>query len=165
MPSFLMSNYDGVYSHDPHFAPVLDELNRKAVPFVHRTDGPAKDQLTQGFLTLAFEQPDETTCMVASPIDGDTTVRHRRCAFSDQPRGCPRLLRTCFSRASLFFNPLPMLSEHQSPFRRRNRLSGVLVSTTLEGRYPALGLGNLQAGRPAPQGRRASVEIVVGSVG
>jgi predicted TIM-barrel fold metal-dependent hydrolase len=72
----LMTNYDGEYVGNPRFAPVLDELNRrKAVMFVHPTEGPANDSLTQGYPAPAFEFPAETTRMVVSLIDGDVVAR------------------------------------------------------------------------------------------
>ena len=73
----VMTNYAGVYLGDPRFAPVLDELNRrKAVVFVHPTEGPANDIVVQGYPAPAFEYPAETTRMVVSLIDSDTV---RRC--------------------------------------------------------------------------------------
>lgn len=72
----LMSNYDDTYIGHPDFAPVLDELNRRgAVLFVHPTEGPANEQLVQGYPAPAFEYPAETTRMVVSLIDSDTIAR------------------------------------------------------------------------------------------
>ena len=73
----LMTNYDGVYLGNPVFAPVLDELNRRgAVIFVHPTEAPSNDIVTQGYPAPAFEYPADTTRMVVSLIDSDTM---RRC--------------------------------------------------------------------------------------
>ena len=72
----VMTNYDGVYLGHPKFAPVFDELNRrKAVVFVHPTEGPSNDILVQGYPAPAFEYPAETTRMVVSLIDSDTVTR------------------------------------------------------------------------------------------
>ncbi len=72
----VMTNYDGVYLGDRQFAPVLDELNRrKAVVFVHPTEGPSNDIVVQGYPAPAFEYPAETTRMVVSLIDTDTVTR------------------------------------------------------------------------------------------
>ncbi len=71
-----MTNYDGVYLGDPRFAPVLDELNRRgAVLFVHPTEGPANEVVTQGYPAPAFEYPADTTRMIVSLIDSDTVAR------------------------------------------------------------------------------------------
>ena len=71
-----MTNYDGVYLGNPRFAPVLDELNRRgAVLFVHPTEAPANDVVTQGYPALAFEYPADTTRMIVSLIDSDTVTR------------------------------------------------------------------------------------------
>ena len=71
-----MTNYDGVYLGNPRFAPVLDELNRRgAVLFVHPTEAPANDIVTQGYPAPAFEYPADTTRMIVSLIDSDTVAR------------------------------------------------------------------------------------------
>ena len=71
----LMTNYGGRYLGDPAFAPVMEELNRRrAVVFVHPTETPANDQLTQGFPAPAFEYPADTTRTVASLIDSDVVA-------------------------------------------------------------------------------------------
>ena len=72
----VMTNYDGVFLGDPALAPVFDELNRhRAVVFVHPTEGPSNDVLTQGYPAPAFEYPAESTRMVVSLIDTDTVAR------------------------------------------------------------------------------------------
>ena len=72
----VMTNYHGVYLGDLRFAPVMDELNRrKAVVFVHPTEGPSNDIVVQGYPAPAFEYPAETTRMVVSLIDSDTVTR------------------------------------------------------------------------------------------
>ena len=72
----LMTNYGGKYLGDPAFAPVMEELNRQgAVVFVHPTETPTNDQLTQGFPAPAFEYPADTTRTVASLIDADLMAR------------------------------------------------------------------------------------------
>ncbi len=72
----VMTNYDGVFLGDRAFAPVFDELNRRrAVVFVHPTEGPSNDILTQGYPAPAFEYPAESTRMVVSLIDTDTVAR------------------------------------------------------------------------------------------
>ena len=72
----VMTNYDGIFLGNPKFAPVLDELNRrKAVMFVHPTEGPSNDILVQGYPAPAFEYPAESTRMVVSLIDSDTITR------------------------------------------------------------------------------------------
>lgn len=72
----LMTNYEGRYLGAPEFAPVLDELNRRgAVLFVHPTEGPANDLLTQGYPAPAFEYPADTTRMIVSLIDTDVVAR------------------------------------------------------------------------------------------
>ncbi|WP_181408143.1 amidohydrolase family protein [Pararhizobium mangrovi] len=72
----LMTNYGGTYLGNAKFAPVLDELNRRgAVLFVHPTEPPESEILTQGFPAPAFEYPADTTRTVASLIDGDTAKR------------------------------------------------------------------------------------------
>ena len=66
----VMTNYQGVYLG------VMDELNRrKAVVFVHPTEGPCNDIVVQGYPAPAFEYPAETTRMVVSLIDSDTVTR------------------------------------------------------------------------------------------
>ena len=72
----VMTNYDGVFLGDHAFAPVFDELNRRrAVVFVHPTEGPSNDVLTQGYPAPAFEYPAESTRMVVSLIDTDMVAR------------------------------------------------------------------------------------------
>ena len=72
----VMTNYDGLYLGNPAFTPVLDELNRrKAVVFVHPTEGPSNDIVVQGYPAPAFEYPAETTRMIVSLIDSDTVAR------------------------------------------------------------------------------------------
>lgn len=72
----LMTNYDGRYVGHPDFAPVLDELDRrKAVLFIHPTEGPSNGILTQGYPAPAFEYPAETTRTVVSLIDTDVVAR------------------------------------------------------------------------------------------
>ena len=72
----VMTNYDGVYLGDSRFAPVIDELNRrKAIVFVHPTEGPSNDIVVQGYPAPAFEYPAETTRMVVSLIDSDAVTR------------------------------------------------------------------------------------------
>ena len=72
----VMTNYDGVFLGDRAFAPVFDELDRRrAVVFVHPTEGPSNDILTQGYPAPAFEYPAESTRMVVSLIDTDTVAR------------------------------------------------------------------------------------------
>ena len=72
----VMTHYDGVFLGDRAFATLFDELNRRrAVVFVHPTEGPSNDILTQDYPAPAFEYPAESTRMVVSLIDTDTVAR------------------------------------------------------------------------------------------
>lgn len=63
----LHTNYHALYLGDPHFAPLMDELNRrKAVVFVHPTVCSCTLGAIPGLPPAAIEYPHETTRTIAS---------------------------------------------------------------------------------------------------
>jgi predicted TIM-barrel fold metal-dependent hydrolase len=76
----LLTNYDGRYLGDPHFAPVFDELNRRrAVVYVHPTEGPCT--CGPALPPASLEFPFDTTRAVASLLFNGTLNRCRDIKF------------------------------------------------------------------------------------
>jgi predicted TIM-barrel fold metal-dependent hydrolase len=76
----LFTNYDGRYLGDPHFAPLLDELNRRrAVAFIHPNQPPHDAPRVAPASVL--EYPFETTRTAASLIISGSLRRHPEVRF------------------------------------------------------------------------------------
>ena len=73
----LMTNYDGLYPGDPKFAPVLEELDRRAaVVFLHPTETVGNAHLTFGYPAPMVEYPAETTRTVVNLLDTETITHY-----------------------------------------------------------------------------------------
>jgi 6-methylsalicylate decarboxylase len=69
----LHTNYRALYLGDPHFAPLMDELNRrKAVVFVHPTVCSCTAGAIPGVTTASIEYPHDTTRTITSLLFNGT---------------------------------------------------------------------------------------------
>jgi predicted TIM-barrel fold metal-dependent hydrolase len=73
----LLTNYRGTYLGDPSFAPLMREIERRAVPvFVHPATPPSKDQPTFGLPPSLYEYTFDTTRAVVNLLYSRTVEKH-----------------------------------------------------------------------------------------
>jgi 6-methylsalicylate decarboxylase len=78
----LLTNYDGKYPGDPHFAPIFQELNRRnAIVYFHPTQAPCCAAHGIGVPAATLEFPFDTTKAVTSMLFAGVFARCRDTRF------------------------------------------------------------------------------------
>jgi predicted TIM-barrel fold metal-dependent hydrolase len=106
----LQTNYGDKWLGDPHYKPVLEELNRrKAVVYVHPLAAACCGRLSVGAIPAVIEVPHDTTRTITSLLLSGSFARHRDIKWIFSHAGGTISLMA--SRIEAFYGKRPNLKE------------------------------------------------------